>query len=87
MKVALSFAIGKVHDFLDFSKPIDPNALPLVNIDDFRKAIAESKPLFGVDETFAVYKSNKLLNYGAAYTAIEDQVSRSIDYVKRSENS
>jgi vesicle-fusing ATPase len=56
VKLALSFAIAKVNDFLDFSKPIDPNLLPQVNIDDFRKAVLESKPLFGVDETFEIYK-------------------------------
>lgn len=35
---------------MDFSKPIDPKNLPLVTIDDFKKAISEVKPLFGVDE-------------------------------------
>lgn len=56
VKVALSFAIGRMQDVLDFTKQIDPSKLLPVTIDDFRKAVAESKPLFGVDESFAVYK-------------------------------
>lgn len=39
-----------MQDFMDFSKPIDPKNLPLVNIEDFTKAVAEVRPLFGVDE-------------------------------------
>ncbi|KAL4474775.1 hypothetical protein ABPG74_001471 [Tetrahymena malaccensis] len=87
VKVALSYSIGKMQDLMDFSKPIDPKNLPLVTMEDFKKAIQEVKPLFGVDEQFQIYKNNKLINYGEAYERISKQMTQSIDYVKTSENN
>ncbi|EGR30589.1 n-ethylmaleimide-sensitive factor, putative, partial [Ichthyophthirius multifiliis] len=87
VKDATSFAFNRVHDIMDFSKD-NLNAEVIVSIDDFKKALEEIKPDFGIDlDQFQIYTRQKLIDYGSSYQKIYKKLMSSVQYIKHSKNT
>jgi vesicle-fusing ATPase len=68
VKNASSFAMTQGNDIMDFSKQLEIKAGTAVTQNNFRKALQEVIPGFGMDQVnFEVYVRNPLVNYGQNY--------------------
>lgn len=77
VKNASSYAMMKGNDIMDFSKGLKLHKNTTVTNEDFKLAIEEIVPGFGIDQqNFEIFTRNPLINYGARFDKILKSLQR-----------
>ena len=86
VKSANSLAMNRHHNLLDFSKQVKIENPGLVEMEDFRNALKEVIPEFGVENSkLDNYTRNRLINFGKRFTGIRQVVLETIQEVNKNQ--
>lgn len=85
VKSANSFALQRKHNLLDFTKEIKFDTLATVDMQDFKNALNEVKPDFGVDEDKIGQRlRGKFVNYGERFLELYKNIENAVQTFSKS---
>lgn len=85
VKSANSFALQRKHDLLDFTKEIKFDTLATVDMEDFKNALEEVKPDFGVDEDKLGQRlRGKFVDFGPRFSELFNNIDNAVKTFARS---
>jgi vesicle-fusing ATPase len=88
VKSAASFSMSRAHNLTDFTKKITIDKEHKVEMQDFEAALAEVKPLFGMDsERLEVYLRRPLTNYGRRFEQIRKVFENAFKQTREGKNT